>query len=184
MLCQIFKIGFVFGEGRVRRFTYILYVPSFGYKESEIVFTSKVLILDVSPEDKKKPNIINNMPANPASSEETGPSYFLSCFFALTVICIAGYLIFHNKNKVKKILVLKFVSNRNQSNLCCSSVDGTGFGRSEAAQWPSPEAVLLVVSEVPKVGQQFGRSHGTKLEHVIQSGRLLVVTNLPIWNNR
>jgi len=60
---------------------------------------------DVSPEDKKKPNIINNMPANPASSEETGPSYFLSCFFALTVICIAGYLISHNKNKLMGLVL-------------------------------------------------------------------------------
>jgi len=59
---------------------------------------------DVSPEDKKKPNIINNMPANPASSEET-PSYFLSYFFALTVICIAGYLIFHNKNKLMGLVL-------------------------------------------------------------------------------
>ena len=46
---------------------------------------------------------VDNMPANP-DSEET-PSYFLSYFFALTIICIAGYLILHNKNKVKMPLI-------------------------------------------------------------------------------
>ena len=52
-----------------------------------------------------KPSLVavDNMPANP-DSEET-PSYFLSYFFALTIICIAGYLILHNKNKVKMPLI-------------------------------------------------------------------------------
>jgi len=46
---------------------------------------------------------VDNMPANP-DSEET-PSYFLSYFFALTIICIAGYLILHNKNKLMGLIL-------------------------------------------------------------------------------
>ena len=61
-------------------------------------------IADVEEEDSvhEKPSLVavDHMPTNP-DSEET-PSYFLSYFFALTIICIAGYLILHNKNKVTK----------------------------------------------------------------------------------
>jgi len=60
---------------------------------------------EVEDDVHEKPSrvAVDNMPANP-DSEET-PSYFLSYFFALTIICIAGYLILHNKNKLMGLIL-------------------------------------------------------------------------------
>jgi len=54
---------------------------------------------NISESHETNKKVVDKMPVNPAPSEDT-PSYFLTYFFALTIICIAGYLIFHNKNKL------------------------------------------------------------------------------------
>lgn len=74
-----------------------------GEEEPKETLSDTDLLTDTKETSNNKPSI-NKMPANPASSEET-PSYFLSYFFALTIICIAGYLIYHNKNKLMGLVL-------------------------------------------------------------------------------